>query len=142
MIIQYPTISHRPVPLETDDWQPADGDGTTGDVSTTTLVRNSLNLTSLVAWTSIEDLQDVCGNGTYSTTFSLSTISNPYNNSTGECLQFKKFNGSFRVAINGEALSALDQLALEFDVVNWLRNGSNSIEIEVTTSLLNSNLVS
>lgn len=94
--------------LDVDDWQPADGDGTTGDISTTTLVRHSLNLTSLVAWTSIEDLQDVSGNGTYSTTFSLGTASNPYNNSTGAYLQFKKFNGSFRVAINGEALPALD----------------------------------
>ncbi|KAH7125969.1 hypothetical protein EDB81DRAFT_846650 [Dactylonectria macrodidyma] len=125
------TISLTNWTLDVDDWQPSDGDGLTGDISATKLVRHSLNLTSLVTWSSIEELQDVSGNGTYSTTFSLGKEGNPYTNSSGAYLNLKKFNGSFRVAINGKSLPSLDQLALRFDVTSWLKNGSNIIEIEL-----------
>ena len=52
-------------------------------------------------------------------------------------MQFKRFNGSFRVKINGVKLPALDQLAFEYDVGSYVKSGSNTIEIEVAGSLLN-----
>ncbi|KAF9886174.1 hypothetical protein FE257_012000 [Aspergillus nanangensis] len=123
--------------LTVDDWQPADGDGTTGNITATKYVRHTLTLTSLTDWTAIEDLQDVSGNGTYSTTFTLGTTETPYSNRTGAYLALEKFNGSFRTKVNGISLPALDQMALQYDISQWLKNGSNSIEIEVATSLLN-----
>jgi len=49
------TISLKSWSLAFDDWQPADGNGTTGDLTATKLVRHNLSLTSLTDWTTISD---------------------------------------------------------------------------------------
>lgn len=120
--------------LSVDSWEP-DSDST--DVAAIKLVRHNLNITSLEPWTSLEGLEDVSGNGTYKTAFTIGTASHPYSNESGAYLELERFNGSFRAAINGQALPPLDQLGTRFDVSRWLQNGSNTLEVEVASSLLN-----
>ena len=132
-----PVIDITSWALDVDDWQPANGNGTTGDVTATKFVKHNLNLTSLAAWDSVSELEDVSGNGTYSTTFVLGSKLDPFTDDMGAYLQLTQFNGSFRAKVNGESLPPLDQLSLEFDIGDFLKNGTNTIEIEVATSLLN-----
>lgn len=135
-----PTMELKDWTLTVDSWQPHDDDDAdpSDDISAIKLERHQLNLTSLEPWTSIDGLQDVSGNGTYTTTFDLGTSETPYTtDAMGAHLSLEKLSGSFRAHINGIPLPPLDQLAVEFDVSIWLRNGTNSVEIEVATSLLN-----
>lgn len=44
-----PTTELKNLALNMDDWQPADGNGTTGDVTSTRIVKHGLSLTSLNA---------------------------------------------------------------------------------------------
>ncbi|KAF3024971.1 hypothetical protein E8E14_013789 [Neopestalotiopsis sp. 37M] len=119
--------------LVIDDWQPADGNGTSGDVTATTKVRHEIQLQSLLPWTSIPELVETSGNATYSADFT----ANPQTNTTGYYVKFAKFNGSFRMRLNGVSLPPLDQTELNFDISQWLQNGTNLIEVELASSLLN-----
>jgi hypothetical protein len=44
---------------------------------------------------------------------------------------------TYRVTVNGRALPPADQLTPVVDVGPYLRRGTNTIEVEVATSLLN-----
>lgn len=88
-------------------------------------------------WEENRGLQNVSGNATYSTEFVLGIADAPYGSDTGTYTELDMFQGSFRARINGEALGALDQMAHRFDVSKWLQNGTNTLEIEVATSLIN-----
>jgi hypothetical protein len=39
--------------------------------------------------------------------------------------------------LNGVSLPPLDQTELNFDISQWLKNGTNLIEVELASSLLN-----
>ncbi|KAK2763925.1 hypothetical protein FQN54_009544 [Arachnomyces sp. PD_36] len=130
-----PPINLTAWTLTVDDWQPANGNGTTGNITETKFVRHTLNLTSLLPWTSIPELEDVSGNGTYTTTFTLDDDGDGTN--LGAYLHLSPFNGSFRIKLNGENLPPLDQLATEFDIGKYVNIGVNVLEIEIATSLLN-----
>ncbi|KAI8170339.1 hypothetical protein K4K49_010136 [Colletotrichum sp. SAR 10_70] len=125
--------------VEVDGWQPANENPSDDveDIVATKFVHHSLNLTTLTPWSDIDGLQNVSGNATYSTEFVLGTADAPYGSDTGTYIELDMFQGSFRARINGEALGALDQMAHRFDVSEWLRNGTNTLEIEVATSLIN-----
>ncbi|KAI8245880.1 hypothetical protein K4K55_000145 [Colletotrichum sp. SAR 10_96] len=97
----------------------------------------TLNLTTLTPWSDIDGLQNVSGNATYSTEFVLGTADAPYVSDTGAYMELDMFQGSFRAKVNGETLGSLDQMAHRFDVSKWLRNGTNTLEMEVATSLIN-----
>lgn len=116
--------------LSVQDWQP------TSNVSSPDTVYKTHKLNSLETlepWTSYEELQDVSGIGTYSTSFTLSD----WSSETGAMLDIPEFIGSLRLKINGKKLPAQDQLNTEFDVGPWLKKGKNNLEIEVATTLLN-----
>ncbi|KAJ0289923.1 hypothetical protein CBS470a_004136 [Colletotrichum nupharicola] len=125
--------------LEVDDWQPANENPSDDveDIVATKFVHHSLNLTTLTPWSDIDGLQNVSGNATYSTEFVLGTADAPYGSDTGAYMELIMFQGSFRARINGEALGTLDQMAHRFEVSKWLRNGTNTLEMEVATSLIN-----
>lgn len=123
--------------LNVDDWQPANGDGTTGNVTETKIVNHSLSLDSLRTWPSITELADVSGIGTYNTSFTLGTSTTPFSTEMGAYLKATAFGGSFRIAVNGKAIGPSDQLALQFDIGPYVKNGTNTLEIEIATTLLN-----
>ncbi|KAK2751220.1 secreted protein [Colletotrichum kahawae] len=134
-----PTIGLTDWALGVDDWQPANESPSDDveDIVATQFVHHSYNITSLSPWSDIDGLQNVSGNATYWTDFVLGTTDAPYGSSAGAYMELNMFQGSFRAEINGEALGALDQMAHRFDVGKWLRNGTNTLEIEVATSLIN-----
>ncbi|ETS73496.1 hypothetical protein PFICI_14442 [Pestalotiopsis fici W106-1] len=116
--------------LVVDDWQPEDANG---DFTSTKKIRHELQLQALQPWTLIPELLDTSGNATYSATFSTITEKN----TTGYYVKFAKFNGSFRMKLNGISVPPLDQMELNFDISKWLKNGTNLIEVELASSLLN-----
>lgn len=129
-----PAIELKNWTLDIEDWTP----GNTN--STTTILKHQFNLTSpLVPWTQILGLEDVSGIGTYTTSFAL-----PSSNSTSAMsgstlkatLNFPRFLGSFRVFLNGHTISC-DQLASIVDLGSGLKQGENTLVIEVAGSLLN-----
>lgn len=113
--------------LDVQDYRP----GTTN--SSTTIIQHHINLEPLTPWTNITELADVSGIGTYKTSFSLKD----WPADAGATLQLPSSQGSFRLKVNGKALPSVDQLAVEFDIGDWLRSGSNTLEVELATTLLN-----
>jgi hypothetical protein len=125
-----PTLELTNWTLSVDDWQPTD-DILSPD---TNHVQHKLQLDTLKPWTSFPELEDVSGIGSYSTTFDLGA---DWPADAGAVLNIPTFTGSFRLRVNGEKLPPQDQLATMFDVSPWLKKGSNKIEVEVATPLLN-----
>jgi hypothetical protein len=123
--------------LNVDDWQPADGNGTTGDVTATKIVKRELSLTSLTAWSGIPELQDISGIGIYQSSFTLGTASMPLSADMGAYIILAKFNGSFRIKINNHQLPSCDPFSLKYDIGPYVINGTNTVEVEVASSLLN-----
>jgi hypothetical protein len=132
-----PAMDLKTWTLNVDDWQPAECNGTTGDVTATKIVKHELSLTSLTAWSGIAEIQDVSGVGTYRTNFTLGTASIPLSSDMGAYIVLSKFNGSFRIKIN-EQLPPCDPFSLKYDIGAYVVNGTNTVEIEVASSLLSS----
>lgn len=122
--------------LNIDDWQPAEGSGTTGDITATKIVKHELSLTSLTAWSGIAEIQDVSGIGTYRTNFTLGTASTSLSSDMGAYIILSKFNGSFRIKINDQQLPPCDPFSLKYDIGAYVVNGTNTVEIDVASSLL------
>ncbi|KFY84304.1 hypothetical protein V500_09419 [Pseudogymnoascus sp. VKM F-4518 (FW-2643)] len=132
-----PAMELKTWTLNVDDWQPADGNGTTGNVTATRIVKHELSLSSLTAWSDILELQDVSGIGIYQTNFTLGTASMPLFSDMGAYIKLSKFNGSFRIKINDQPLPPCDPFSLQYDIGAYVINGTNTVEIEVAFSLLN-----
>ena len=113
--------------LNVQDYQP----GMTN--TTTTIVKHTIQLEELTVWTNITELLDVSGVGTYTTSFNL----HDWPSDAGAILQIPSFLGSFRIAVNGKQMPPVDQLNVEFDIGTYLKSGTNTLEIEVATTLLN-----
>ena len=113
--------------LNVQDYQP----GMTN--TTTRIVKHTIQLEELTVWTNITELLDVSGIGTYSTSFNL----HDWPSDAGAMLQIPSFLGSFRITVNGKQMPPVDQLSIEFDIGMYLKPGTNTLEIEVATTLLN-----
>lgn len=118
--------------LQVDSWEPADGSGRI-NVTDTVHIRHDFNLSSLKPWTEIDELKDVSGNATYSTTFNLDTDSE----GLGAYLEVHRFNDSIRLTVNEQQLPPIDQVATRFDITQWIRNGTNKVDIDLSTTLYN-----
>lgn len=116
--------------LTVEDWQPTSNISSPETVYTTHKLKD---LDTLQPWTSYDELVDVSGIGTYSTTFTLEK----WSADDGAILDIPDFIGSFRLKVNGKKLPPQDQLDTEFDVGPWLKKGKNTLEIEVASTLLN-----
>ncbi len=116
--------------LQVQDWQP------TSDINSTDTiyVNHTLQMDTLAPWTSFPELQDASGMGWYTTSFDLGS---EWPADAGAMLSIPNFVGSFRLTLNGEKLPPQDQLDVLFDVGPWLKQGVNTIEVEVATTLLN-----
>jgi hypothetical protein len=114
--------------LDVQDWQP----GTRA--TDTDIVRRSLTLDALLPWSQIPELADSAGIGRYRTTVSLPA---DWTSAHGAHLELGTVSDTFRVTVNGTRLAPCDRLHPVVDLGGHLRPGSNVIEVEVATPLIN-----
>lgn len=114
--------------LEVEDWQP-------GATPTETVkpVR-TLELTTLVPWSQVPELQDVSGIGRYTTEVDLGR---DWDDRDGAWLELGEVTDTFRVTVNGVAVGGCDPLVPTVDLGGLLRRGTNTIVVEVASTLLN-----
>jgi hypothetical protein len=117
-----------PWTLTVDDWQPG------ATATETVVVKHTLTLDSLAPWPSIPELQDVSGIGRYTTTFDVGPDWTPAN---GAYLDLGGVFDTFRVTVNGRRVPAAVEFDTRPDIGGFIRRGVNTLEIEVTTTLLN-----
>lgn len=96
---------------------------------------HTYSLTSLVAWNQIsESLTNTSGRGFYSTTFSWP----PQNGSAdGAALTLGAIYNTARIWVNQQRLPPLDPTNAIADIGPYLMNGTNDVEIVVSTTLGN-----
>lgn len=93
------------------------------------------HLTSLKPWNQIDkSLKHVSGRGFYSTTFLWPPKKGE---SDGAILDLGVIVNTARVWMNGQQLPPLDPTAAWMDVGDYLRDGKNTVEVVVTTTLGN-----
>ncbi|XVU29354.1 glycosyl hydrolase [Actinoplanes sp. CA-054009] len=102
--------------LSVEDWQP------------TGVTTHQVTLTELLPWSSIPELADVSGIGTYRTTVTAERAGRAL-------LSLGKVVDTCRVRVNGRLLPPIDVLEPVADLS--LHKGRNTIEVEVATTLLN-----
>lgn len=114
--------------LDVQDWRP----GT--EATDTDIIRRSLTLDALLPWSQIPELADSAGLGRYRTTVSLPA---DWTSSHGANLELGTVSDTFRVTVNGTRLAPADRLHPVVDLGGHLRPGTNVIEVEVATPLIN-----
>lgn len=114
--------------LEVEDWQPG------ATATQTTRTRRRLRVETLGPWSTLPGLEDVSGVGRYTTTVGLGRDWTPED---GAVLDLGAVEDTFRVTVNGKDVGPCDWLDPRVDVGPYLRKGRNTIEVEVTTTLLN-----
>lgn len=113
--------------LSIEDWQPGSAP------SETRKTHHRLDLPSLTSWLNIPELQNVSGIGRYITYIDLG----PEWTHGHIHLDLGLISDSVRVRINGRPLPPLNPFAPRTDVTPYLRTGSNTVEVEVATTLRN-----
>lgn len=86
-------------------------------------------VTNLIAWNKVENLQNVSGIGTYTTTFNLPEKINAE-------LQLQGAKDTIEVQVNGKIV-ALDPIDGRVDISRFLQAGQNILQIKVASTLLN-----
>lgn len=114
--------------LDVEDWRPG------ADATRTERVRRTLTLDTLLPWSQIAELADCAGVGRYRTTVVLPA---GWDASHGALLELGQVSDTFRVTVNGTRTAPVDRLHPVADVGALLRRGTNVIEIEVATPLIN-----
>ncbi|MFE6508276.1 glycosyl hydrolase [Nocardioides sp. NPDC057767] len=127
----------EPVPpaswsLELEDWKPAN-DADPKDLTTSKEVLTS-DFGTPQSWSKVAGLEDVSGIGRYRTSIDLGTDWTP---DDGAFLELGEVNDTFRVRVNGELLPPCDPMDPVVDLGHALVAGSNTIEVEVASTLLN-----
>ena len=92
------------------------------------------DLASLQSWSKVSGLEDVSGIGRYRTTVDLGE---DWTADDGAYLELGEVNDTFRVRVNGELLDPLDPMDAVVDLGHTLVPGTNVIEVEVASTLLN-----
>ncbi len=118
--------------LELEDWKPANAADPT-DLATVKEV-HATDLASVQSWSKVAGLEDVSGIGRYRTTIDLGT---DWTSDDGATLELGEVNDTFVVRVNGQQLAACDPLDPVVDLGHSLLPGTNVIEVEVASTLLN-----
>ncbi|MPY35491.1 alpha-L-rhamnosidase [Streptomyces adustus] len=115
--------------LDVEDWRP-------GSTATRTeVVGVSVTLDTLLPWSKIPELADSAGIGHYRTTVELPAGWTPAH---GARLELGQVSDTCRVTVNGTRLPAVSRLNPVVDLgPGLLRPGTNRIEVEVATPLIN-----
>lgn len=90
--------------------------------------------TQLVSWTEIDAVKDAAGIGTYTATF---TLPADWDEKDGAILDLGRVQDSFRVTVNGIAQENGNRCTSKMDIGSSLKAGSNTITVEVATTLAN-----
>jgi hypothetical protein len=114
--------------LDVEDWQPG------ATQNETKVVRHHLSLDALAAWPDIPELADVSGIGRYRTTVHLGS---GWTGGHGAYLNLGTVYDTCRVTVNGRLLDPVDHINPVVDLGDHLRQGANTIEVEVATTLGN-----
>jgi hypothetical protein len=118
--------------LALEDWKPANP-ADPHDLATTKEVVTA-DLVAPQSWSKVAGLEDASGVGRYRTRLELGT---DWTAEDGAYLELGEVNDTFRVRVNGELLSPCDPMDPVVDLGHALVPGSNTIEIEVASTLLN-----
>ena len=114
--------------LEVEDWTP----GATAWQTEKTV--RTVELSTLTAWTNIPGLQDVSGIGRYTTTFDLPAS---WTDGAGAELELGTLFDIVRVTVNGDRVEPTSPLVSRIDLGTRLRPGTNTLSIEMPTTLFN-----
>ncbi|MBC7269939.1 MAG: alpha-L-rhamnosidase, partial [Streptomyces sp.] len=114
--------------LEAEDWQPG------ATATRTERTRRTLTLDTLLPWSRIPELADSAGVGLYRTTVRLP---NGWDASHGALLELGQVSDTCRVTVNGVPMPPVDRIHPVVDLGPALRRGTNVIEVEVATPLIN-----
>ncbi|SEG91159.1 alpha-L-rhamnosidase [Actinacidiphila yanglinensis] len=114
--------------LDVEDWQP----GSTA--TTTTVVGHHLTLEALATWPNLPGIADASGIGTYRTSVHLDA---PWSGGYGAYLNLGTVYDTCRVTVNGHRLPPVDHINRVVDLGAHLTRGTNTIEVEVATTLGN-----
>ncbi|GAB3464591.1 glycosyl hydrolase [Streptomonospora sediminis] len=114
--------------LEVEDWRPG------GSATETEVRTHELDLDGLAPWTELDGLADVSGIGRYTATVELGK---GWTGGHGAYLDLGRVTDLFRVSVNGKDLPPADQLDPVVDLGDRLHSGTNTIEVEVSTTLIN-----
>ncbi|MDT7839872.1 glycosyl hydrolase [Streptomyces justiciae] len=129
------TLPAVPAPVTLDSWRLDVEDWYPGSTPTDTdIVRRTLTLDALLPWSQIPELADSAGIGRYRTSVSLPA---DWSASHGALLELGVVSDTFRVTVNGVRLAPADRLHPVVDLGGRLRPGTNVIEVEVATPLIN-----
>ncbi|GAB6899351.1 glycosyl hydrolase [Kineosporia succinea] len=121
--------------LNAEDWQPASAYGTTGPAATkTTKKAVSVRLAALKPWPQIPELTDASGIGVYTSTFQLDATWKAVQSAT---LSLGSVTDSFTVTINGRTVDFVNQLSASAEIGSHLKQGANTLEVTVSTTLIN-----
>ncbi|WP_225993087.1 glycosyl hydrolase [Actinomadura rudentiformis] len=125
-------IGPLPAPLAPARWRLKVEDFRPGATAAETeIVHHELALDGLKAWPDIPELADVSGIGRYITTVDLDA------SWSGAYLELGEVFDTCRVTVNGRRLPPVNLFAPVVDISPYLRRGTNTIEIEVATTLNN-----
>ncbi|MEV0404108.1 glycosyl hydrolase [Actinoallomurus sp. NPDC050550] len=129
------TVADVPAPITPGTWQlEVESREPGASASETATVTHRLTLDALKAWPDIPELADVSGIGRYTTTVDLPAS---WTRAHGAYLQLGQVFDTCRVTVNGRRLPAVDQIDPVVDAGPYLRRGTNTIEVEVATTLNN-----
>ncbi|WP_425840090.1 glycosyl hydrolase [Streptomyces fractus] len=133
---RHTTVGAVPAPVDLASWTLTVDDWRPGATATeTSHEQHTLTVDALAAWTWLPGLEDVSGIGRYRTTVEVGDDWDP--DAHGALLELGGVFDTFTIRVNGRDLPPVDQLTRVADLGGRLRRGSNTIEIEVATTLLN-----
>lgn len=119
--------------LTVESWTPSSNLFDLNPTTTSSNLSTITNIQSLVPWHSISSsLANVSGRGYYSTSFQWSRKSGK-----GAFIDLGAIIHTARVIINGKTLPPLDITWARADISKYLVNGSNTVEVVVSTPLGN-----
>ncbi|WP_270739833.1 glycosyl hydrolase [Massilioclostridium coli] len=96
---------------------------------------DNIQLTELKPWKEINpELENVSGVGTYTATFYLDK---GFQEGYGAYIELGEVEDSFKLTINGTELEPVNQINTIFDIGEYLIKDENTIQIEVSTTLMN-----
>ncbi len=114
--------------LVAEQWLPGDS------ATRTRRLVHRLALDALQPWSALPGLVEASGLGRYRHVLELPGSWGP---DQGATLDLGEVGGTFRVRVNGARLPPANQFSARVDIGQWLRAGTNRIEVEVGTNLNN-----
>lgn len=99
---------------------------------------SSYQLSTLISWNEVSsNLANVSGIGYYSTSFSWPPATNAGDSVSGAIIDLGSISHTARVTVNGQILPPVDLAWAKHDIGSLLKQGENTVEVIVSTTLGN-----